>query len=384
MEKENSTNLPPSPSTSDKKGVIILGETGVGKSNLGNFLIKANDFKTSSSTNSETQHVFYGESKEIIVIDSPGANDSSQNDDIEEEHLIEIVKAFKKAKYLNTILILLNYQQPRLSKNLKIMIKLFSSIFKISFFLKHLGIVFTRCFDEDGRPEQEDLDEKKKEWDKEIKLIIKSTLINEELTDDKIQYFFVNLNPKKKKLDKGTDEEMTRLKLWIISNEFINTDIVEENDHPGYKEEEEEQEYEEKNIEGEKLVIKKFKKIRKKLIYIDGSVKYDGDWVTSLVETREEAIERFQELNSSIEQFKKNNEDLLNQLKEAKDNNNLELERLRLEYNARVQEARAQAEIANSNNNRGTISDALGLLYGGIMLSILEYKKQNLLKISKK
>ena len=371
MEKENSTNLPPSPSTSDKKGVIILGETGVGKSNLGNFLIKANDFKTSSSTNSETQHVFYGESKEIIVIDSPGANDSSQNDDIEEEHLIEIVKAFKKAKYLNTILILLNYQQPRLSKNLKIMIKLFSSIFKISFFLKHLGIVFTRCFDEDGRPEQEDLDEKKKEWDKEIKLIIKSTLINEELTDDKIQYFFVNLNPKKKELDKGTDEEMRRLKLWIISNEFINTDIVEENDHPGYKEEEEEQEYEEKNIEGEKLVIKKFKKIRKKLIYIDGSVKYDGDWVTSLVETREEAIERFQELNSSIEQFKKNNEDLLNQLKEAKDNNNLELERLRLEYNARVQEARAQAEIASSNNNRGKISDAIGLLYGGIMLSIL-------------
>ena len=372
MEKENSTNLPPSPSSNDKKGVIILGETGVGKSNLGNFLIKANDFKTSSSTNSETQHCFYGESKEIIVIDSPGANDSSQNDDIEEEHLIEIVKAFKKAKYLNTILILLNYQQPRLSKNLKIMIKLFSSVFKISFFLKHLGIVFTRCFDEDGRPEQEDLDEKKKEWDKEIKLIIKSTLINEELTDDKIQYFFVNLNPKKKKLDKGTDEEMTRLKLWIISNEFINTDIVEENDHPGYKEEEEEQEYEEKNIEGEKLVIKKFKKIRKKLIYVDGSVKYDGDWVTSLVETREEAIERFQELNSSIEQFKKNNEDLLNQLKEAKDNNNLELERLRLEYNARVEEARAEAKIASSNNNRETFSNALGLLLGGVMLRIID------------
>ncbi|MBP3800102.1 MAG: hypothetical protein ILA19_03880, partial [Bacilli bacterium] len=110
---------------------------------------------------------------------SPGSNDSSLNEDIEEEHLIEIVKAFKKAKYLNTILILLNYQQPRLSKNLKIMVKLFSSVFKISFFLKHLGIVFTRCFDEDGRPEPEELNEKKKEWDKEIKTIIKSTLINE-------------------------------------------------------------------------------------------------------------------------------------------------------------------------------------------------------------
>lgn len=370
MEIENSKNLPASPSNTDKKGVIILGETGVGKSNLGNFIIKADEFKISSSTNSETQHVFYGESKEIIVIDSPGSNDSSLNEDIEEEHLIEIVKAFKKAKYLNTILILLNYQQPRLSKNLKIMIKLFSSIFKISFFLKHLGIVFTRCFDEDGRPAPEELNEKKKEWDKEIKTIIKSTLINEELTDDKIQYFFVNLNPKKKKLDKGTEEEMTKLKLWIVSNDFMNTEIVEESNHPGYTEEQEEQEYEEKNIEGEKLVIKKFKKVRKKLIYVDGSVKYDGDWITVLVDAREETIEKFKELNSSIEQFKKKNEDLLNQLKEAKDNNNLELEKLRLEYDARVQEARAQAEIVNSNNNRGSFSDAIGLLFSGIMLSI--------------
>ena len=375
MEIENSKKLPASPSNTDKKGVIILGETGVGKSNLGNFIIKADEFKISSSTNSETQHCFYGESKEIIVIDSPGSNDSSLNEDIEEEHLIEIVKAFKKAKYLNTILILLNYQQPRLSKNLKIMIKLFSSIFKISFFLKHLGIVFTRCFDEDGRPAPEELNEKKKEWDKEIKTIIKSTLINEELTDDKIQYFFVNLNPKKKKLDKGTEEEMTKLKLWIVSNDFMNTEIVEESNHPGYKEEQEEQEYEERNIEGEKLVIKKFKKVRKKLIYVDGSVKYDGDWITVLVDTREETIEKFKELNSSIEQFKKNNEDLLNQLKEAKDNNSLELEKLRLEYDARVQEARAQAEIVNSNNNRGSFSDAIGLLFSGIMLSIFNGDK---------
>lgn len=58
MEIENSKNLPASPSNTDKKGVIILGETGVGKSNLGNFIIKADEFKISSSTNSETQHNF--------------------------------------------------------------------------------------------------------------------------------------------------------------------------------------------------------------------------------------------------------------------------------------------------------------------------------------
>jgi hypothetical protein len=370
---DNKNNLPQDPSNNtDKKGVIILGETGVGKSNLGNFLIKSQNFKTSSSTNSETQQIAYGESNEIIVIDSPGTNDSSLDDEeIEEKHLIDIVKAFKQAKYLNTILILLNYQQPRLSRNLKIMIKLFCSVFKISFFIKHLGIVFTRCFDEDGRPDEEELNRKRNEWDNDLKELIKSTLINEELTDDKIQYFFVNLNPKKSKLDKGTEEEMKRLKLWIICNEPMNTDIVEETKHPGFTEEEEEQTYEEKNIEGEILVIKKFKKTRKKLIYVDGTVKYDGDWQTVLTETEEKPIERFQELNSSIEKFKKDNEDLLNQIKEAKNNNNLELEKLKLEYNARIEEARARAEVIQSNNNRGTFFDAFGLMLGTAMLGIL-------------
>jgi GTP-binding protein EngB required for normal cell division len=360
-----------------KKGVIILGETGVGKSNLGNYLIATDKFKTSSSLNSETQNITYGESEEILIIDSPGINDTSSSNEIEEQHLIEIVKAFKAAKNLNTILILINYQQPRLSKNLQIMLKLFSSIFQISFFLKHLGIVFTRTFNEDGRPEQEELDKKKKEWDEEIKKIIKPILINEEISDDKIQYFFVNLSPKKKlleKMDKGTREEMLRLKLWIISNEFMNTDEVKEQKHPGYEEEDEVQEYEDRYIEGEKLVIKKYKKIRKKLKFIDGSVKYDGDWITSLVETKEEPIERFKELNSSIEQFKKNNEDLLNQLKEAKDNNSLELEKLRLEYQARVEEAKAEALMLSSNQNKASFSEGLGLMLGTLVLGLMSNK----------
>ena len=72
-----------------------------------------------------------------------------------------MLKIFKEKKSLNSILILLNYQQPRLSRNLKIMIKLFCSLYKISFFIKHLGIVFTRCFDEDNRPNEEELSKKK-------------------------------------------------------------------------------------------------------------------------------------------------------------------------------------------------------------------------------
>ena len=353
-----------------KKGVIILGETGVGKSNFGNFLIKDNKFEISPSPNSMTKNVQQGESKEIIVLDTPGVNDTSTDENIEEKHLIEITKAFKKEKNLNTILILLNYQTPRLSRNLKIMIKLFCSVFKISFFLKHLGIVFTRCFTEDGRPDDEELNQKRIEWDREIKKIIKNSLINEQLTEDKIQYFFVNLNPKKKVLDQKTEEEMIRCKLWIVSNEYMNTDIIKVEKNPCCTEKEEEEFFEEKSIEGENLIIKKFKKTRKKLIYVDGSIKYEGDWETSLIDEQKKPIEKFQELNSSIQQFKRENEDLINQLKDAKEKNSLELERLRLEYNARVEEAKARAEMMREDNRNNNFSNILGLIFGSIALGI--------------
>ena len=353
-----------------KKGVIILGETGVGKSNFGNFLIKDNKFEISPSPNSMTLNVQQGESKEIIVLDTPGVNDTSTDENIEEKHLIEITKAFKDEKNLNTILILLNYQTPRLSRNLKIMIKLFCSVFKISFFLKHLGIVFTRCFTEDGRPDDEELNQKRIEWDREIKKIIKNSLINEQLTEDKIQYFFVNLNPKKKVLDQKTEEEMIRCKLWIVSNEYMNTDIIKVEKNPGCTEKEEEEFFEEKSIEGENLIIKKFKKTRKKLIYVDGSIKYEGDWETSLIDEQKKPIEKFQELNSSIQQFKMENEELINQLRDAKEKNSLELEKLRLEYNARVEEAKARAEMMREDNRNNNFSNILGLIFGSIALGI--------------
>ena len=353
-----------------KKGVIILGETGVGKSNFGNFLIKDYKFEISPSLNSMTLNVQQGESKEIIVLDTPGVNDTSTDENIEEKHLIEITKAFKNEKNLNTILILLNYQTPRLSRNLKIMIKLFCSVFKISFFLKHLGIVFTRCYTEDGRPDDEELNQKRIEWDREIRELMKNSLINEQLTEDKIQYFFVNLNPKKKVLDQKTEEEMIRCKLWIVSNEYMNTDIIKVEKNPGCTEKEEEEFFEEKSIEGENLIIKKFKKTRKKLIYVDGSIKYEGDWETSLIDEQKKPIEKFQELNSSIQQFKMENEDLINQLRDAKEKNSLELERLRLEYNARVEEAKARAEMMREDNRNNNFSNILGLIFGSIALGI--------------
>ena len=95
------------------------------------------------------------------------------------------------------------------------------------------------------------------------------------------------------------------------------------------------------------------------------------NWQIALVHTENKPIEKFKELNSNIEKFKKDNEELINQLKEAKENNNFELEKLKLEYNARIEEAKARAEITQSNNNRSNASDLLGLMLGGIMLNFI-------------
>jgi hypothetical protein len=64
------------------------------------------------------------------------------------------------------------------------------------------------------------------------------------------------------------------------------------------------------------------------------------------------------------------NEDLINQLKDAKEKNSLELERLRLEYNARVEEAKARAEMMREDNRNNNFSNILGLIFGSIALGI--------------
>jgi adenylate kinase family enzyme len=57
--------------SSGKKGVIMLGEIGVGKSTLGNFLLKKKLFDISDSLICKAKFFSKGESKDIFVIDIP-------------------------------------------------------------------------------------------------------------------------------------------------------------------------------------------------------------------------------------------------------------------------------------------------------------------------
>jgi len=64
---------------SEKICFVLFGETGHGKSTLGNFLLGNNVFNVSADVKSETKVTFgrqgTGDSSDLFVIDTPGLQD---------------------------------------------------------------------------------------------------------------------------------------------------------------------------------------------------------------------------------------------------------------------------------------------------------------------
>lgn len=126
--------------------MVVLGQTGDGKSSLCNYIINCKDkFTVSDNPESETKRTIgaLGEDNNVYIIDTPGLQDSHGTD---LEHLIQMVDYIKSIKELNAIIIILNIHQPRLPIYINTMIKLFSDIFAVKDFWTHVAIVFTKCY----------------------------------------------------------------------------------------------------------------------------------------------------------------------------------------------------------------------------------------------
>ena len=76
--------------------MLLVGETGNGKSSLGNFILNRKVFSVSNDPKAETkitrgEHGING-TQDIFVIDTPGLQDSEGSD---KEHLIQMVEYIK-------------------------------------------------------------------------------------------------------------------------------------------------------------------------------------------------------------------------------------------------------------------------------------------------
>lgn len=152
--------------------ILVVGPTGVGKSQFCNYIQKDptnTKNKVSDSLDSCTQdpapNVFERQNAKFDFIDSAGNNDSYNNDDINLEKLVNFLKTINQ---IDNIFLLLNFGE-RVSNSSREYIKKLGKIFTPMEFYNHLIIVFTKS----GDPQK--LKKKKEKNKDEITKILKET-----------------------------------------------------------------------------------------------------------------------------------------------------------------------------------------------------------------
>ncbi|EDR28523.1 aig1, putative [Entamoeba dispar SAW760] len=135
--------------------LLLIGETGDGKSSLGNFILKNDVFKVSDSNKTVTKYTggYFGEGdrSDVFVVDTHGLNDSSGFDNKNIQNIVNCVKATG----LQGIILTMNYNVARFSTNLKQVVKVISDIFPLKDIWKHVCIVWTKCYNY-SQPDEDD------------------------------------------------------------------------------------------------------------------------------------------------------------------------------------------------------------------------------------
>ncbi len=288
--------------------IIVLGETGNGKSQFCNYVLRNYFFTVSNNVNSETKETKgnYGinGANNIFMIDTPGLQDSRGAD---KEHLTQLVDYVKTQTHLQAVLIIFNFHQPRFALNIKNMVKLLCKAFPQTDFWNHVGLVFTRFYsfmDEDVKNEKIDRAE---QFNREINKLIKEADYN--LTSYIFcPTFFVDSPKIGKKADFNTENEVKRLIDWasnLIPLDVSKTQNVDPNIMKEIPEVQKRMVKQSQNRNIQTTIYQQYKRIKQ--IHYNKEITY-SDWVPfgdeiiekkalpkELIATRKEAIPSIKE-----------------------------------------------------------------------------------------
>ena len=215
--------------------IIVVGPTGMGKSQFCNFVQKdiTNSInKVSESLNSCTQdpfsNYFQRNNVKYEFIDTAGSADSGDKDI---ENLKKLVDYLKNKKSIDFILLLLKFGE-RVTNDTREYIKTLGKIFTPSEFYNHLSVIFTKF---PIKPSKKDIKTKNQSIE-EINIIIKNSFNidkNEIIPDVNVYFIDTEYDEDENKYDEKSqntiDIIMEQLKLNVFNFGPIDTtnlDIV--------------------------------------------------------------------------------------------------------------------------------------------------------------
>ena len=185
----------------DISSIIVLGETGTGKSSFCNNLCIEPKCVVGEGLNSETERVqgirCEGIYNDIFIIDTPGLNDSNGSEQ-DAQNINTMNEYIRKNPRIKGIIILLKFTDNRITGSVKDSLKAFADMFPMNEFWSHVIFILSHFYA--NTPEEKERRKEKllRNYKLEIKEIMKQTKIvhpNFNIPED-IKIFFCELkNP---------------------------------------------------------------------------------------------------------------------------------------------------------------------------------------------
>ena len=138
--------------------VVFIGETGVGKSQLGNFILQNEFFKVGNGKSSETEIISEGntylDGMSVTIVDTPGLNDTNSKD---EEIMDKIVKKFKDDNSIDGIILVYSFRNMRRVQKHQELVNNLIEIFGKDLLEKRLKVIFTNSVIGEERDETDEI-----------------------------------------------------------------------------------------------------------------------------------------------------------------------------------------------------------------------------------
>ena len=237
--------------------VVLIGETGVGKSQLGNFILQNECFKIGNSKNSETEILSEGYSHldgmNVTIVDTPGLNDTGSKD---EEIMNLIVKKFQEDNSIDGIILVYSFRVPRRVQKHQELVNNLIKLFGKDLLEKRLKVIFTNS----TVGEERDEDEEKKE---RIQMNDTKKFLNHIVTDNEMIF----INSKKIFYNEFRSKIIELLtQIYDIKNKYgsINNALIKKKELEFIEKEKKEKERMEKELKRQKKNMKESKRNKKK------------------------------------------------------------------------------------------------------------------------